>query len=133
MVADTNKTSLGLEYFCTEGDALWEMNDIDLIDYAMKELEKIGIASRKHLIHGFVVRQADVYPVYYLGYKVHVDIIRRYLSQFSNFQTIGRQGLFRYDNSDHALLTGIYAAKNFLSEGSSNLWSLDADEGYLES
>jgi len=133
MVADPNKTSLGLEYFCTVGDALWEMNDIDLIDYAMKELEKIGIASRKHLIHGFVVRQADVYPIYHLGYKVHVDIIRRYLSQFSNFQTIGRQGLFRYDNSDHALLTGIYAAKNFLSEGSSNLWSLDADEGYLES
>lgn len=133
MVVDPKKTSLGLEYFCTESDDIWRMNDIDLIGYATEELEKIGIAYRKDLINGFVVRCSDVYPVYSLDYEQHIDIIRAYLTEFSNLQTIGRGGLFRYDNSDHALLTGIYAANNFLGNGYSNIWDINTDEKYLES
>jgi len=132
MTADPAKTSLGLEYFCGEGDALWSMNDIDLINYAVGELERIGIASRRYLIDGFVIRQKSAYPVYDVGYKAHVDIIRGYLGRFSNLQTMGRQGLFRYDNSDHALLTGIYAARNFLKEASSDLWAVEIDKGSLD-
>lgn len=133
MVIDANKTTLGLEYFCSEGDQLWNMNDVDLIDYALEELEKVGIVSRRHLINAFVTRCANAYPIYSIGYKQSVGVIRDYLAGFSNFQTIGRAGLFRYDNSDRALLTGIYAARNLTEGASYNLWELDVDEKYLES
>lgn len=111
MVADIKKTSLGLEYFCNEGNSLWNMNDADLIRHALGELEEIGAVSRRYFIDGFVVRRPNVYPVYLLGYQKNVDIIRNYLARFCNLQTIGRGGLFRYDNSDDALLSGIYAAR----------------------
>lgn len=133
MVADPEKTSLGLEYFCAEGDSLWEMNNVDLINHAVKELEKIGLVSRRHLIDGFVVRCPNVYPVYSIDYIKNLDIVRNYLTGFDNFQTIGRGGLFRYDNSDHALLTGIYAAKVSLGQGNCNVWDIAPDKAYLES
>lgn len=133
MVVDSRKTSLGLEYFCDEGDELWSMNDIDLINYAVGELEKIGIASKRYLMDGFVVRRPYVYPLYTLDYQEKVDIIRQYLEGFSNFQTIGRGGLFRYDNSDHALLTGIYAANNFLGKESCDIWKISTEQDYIES
>jgi len=133
MTADRKKTSLGLEYFCTEGDSLWNMNDVDLINYAVEEIEKIGIVSRRYLINGFVVRRPDVYPIYSLDYQKNVSKIRSYLEQFHNLQMIGRGGLFRYSNSDHALLTGIYAAKNFLGKGAHDVWNMNIEESYIES
>jgi protoporphyrinogen oxidase len=133
MVIDSKKTSIGLEYFCSAEDDLWKMNDIDLIDYSLNELERLGIASRRYLINGFVVRCPNVYPIYSLDYKENVGIVKKYLERFSNMQTIGRGGLFRYDNSDHAMLTGIYAAQNFLGKSQYDLWGINADDGYLES
>jgi protoporphyrinogen oxidase len=128
MVADPNKTSLGLEYFCTEEDSLWNMKDMDLIHFAVNELEKIHITSRRHLISGFVVRYPNAYPSYCFDYKKNVAAIRAYLEGFSNFQAIGRAGLFRYDNSDRALLTGIYASRNFLGDGPYDIWSDNFDD-----
>jgi len=133
MTVDAKKTSLGLEYFCTQDDDFWKMNDVDMINFAMGELEKIGIASRKLLINGFVVRRSNVYPVYSMDYQKNIKVVRNYLEQFKNLQTFGREGLFRYDNSDHALLTGIYAAKNYLGEGPLDVWSVNTDAEYLES
>ncbi len=133
MVVDSRRTSLGLEYFCNEMDDLWNMNDVDLIDYALGELEQTGIVSRRHLINGFVVRRPNVYPVYSLGYQKDVNILRNYLGHLSNLQTIGRGGLFRYDNSDHAMLTGICAARNFLGTGPCDVWGVNTDRSYLES
>jgi protoporphyrinogen oxidase len=132
MTANPERTSLGLEYFCSEGDELWEMNDVDLIDFAVEELEEIGIVSRKHLINGFVVRRKNVYPVYSLEYQRALDVIRKYLSRFDNLQTMGRAGLFRYDNSDHAMLSGIGAAKNYMDKSVYNLWSQGPQQEYLE-
>jgi protoporphyrinogen oxidase len=132
MTANPKRTSLGLEYFCTEGDAIWEMNDVDMVDYAMDELEKIGIVSRRHLINGFVVRRKDVYPVYSLDYQESLDVLREYLSRFENLQTMGRAGLFKYDNSDHAMLSGIGAAKNYINKSAYNLWSQGPQQEYLE-
>lgn len=132
MTADPEKTSLGLEYFCTEGDDLWRMNDADLIDFAVAELAKIGIASRQHLITGFVVRRTNAYPVYDLNYQQHREVIKQYLGSFTNFQTIGRAGLFRYDNSDIAMLGGIGAANNFLGQPLQDLWGDDVKQEYLE-
>lgn len=132
MTADPEKTSLGLEYFCTEGDDLWSMHDTDLIDFAVNELEKIGIASRKHLITGFVVRRADAYPVYDLHYRRHREAVKQYLDSFVNLQIMGRAGLFRYDNSDLAMLGGIGAANNFLGLPPQDLWGSDVKQEYLE-
>ena len=133
MVPDTRKTSLGLEYFCSQGDGLWQTDDINLINFSLKELEKIGIVSRRYLIDAFVVRQPNAYPLYSMDYTSNIGIIRNYLSRFSNFQTMGRSGLFRYDNSDQALLTGIDAANNFLGKGYYDPWQLNSDRTYLES
>jgi protoporphyrinogen oxidase len=123
MVDDSKKTSLGLEYFCNEADSLWMMNDVDLVDFALGELEKIGIISRRHLINAFVVRAADAYPVYALDYLRNIEIVRSYLRRFPNFQAMGRAGLFRYCNSDYALLTGIYSAKNLLGYEAVDIWA----------
>jgi protoporphyrinogen oxidase len=132
MTVNPQRTSLGLEYFCTEGDEIWEMNDVDLIDFALEELEKIAIVSRGHLINGFVVRRKNVYPVYSLDYQSSLDVLREYLSLFKNLQTMGRAGLFRYDNSDHAMLSGIGAAKNYMNRSAHNLWSQGPQQEYLE-
>lgn len=133
MVLDPNKTSLGLEYFCDEGDWFWRMNDVDLINLAVNEVERIGIVSRRNLIDGFVVRNAYAYPVYNLDYKKHVGVIREYLKRFENFQAMGRSGLFQYDNSDHALYQGICAARNFLGKTKCDLWDFGGNKMYLES
>ena len=133
MVPDPSRTSLGLEYFCDEKDDFWNKSDIDLMDLAMSELEKIGIARREHLINGFVVRVPHAYPVYSMGYLENVKTVRGYLERFDNLRTLGRGGLFRYDNSDHALLSGIFTARNFLGSGDYDIWGLHADTSYLES
>jgi protoporphyrinogen oxidase len=132
MTPNPNNTSLGLEYFCQESDELWQMNDIDLINFAVNELQKIGLASRKHLISGFVVRRANVYPVYSLDYRDNRNHLQRFLQQYHNLQPIGRAGLFKYDNSDLAMLSGITAAKHYLGKKDQDLWSLGDDPNYLE-
>ncbi|MFH1876246.1 MAG: NAD(P)/FAD-dependent oxidoreductase [Candidatus Omnitrophota bacterium] len=133
MVTDTKKTSLGLEYFCNKGDYLWSMDDIELRNFALKELSKIGFTLRHHLLDSFVVRSANAYPRYTLDYREHLSVLRAYVAQFSNMQTIGRAGLFRYDNSDRALLSGVYAARNFLYQEKHDLWQFDTDRDFMES
>ena len=132
MVTNVAKTSLGLEYYCSKGDWFWNMNDVDILQYARDELNKIGLASKMDVIDGFVIRESHAYPIYTLEYKKHLHGIREYLEHFDNFQSMGRAGLFRYNNSDHALLTGIYAAKNYLGTQKHNIWELNVDEEYLE-
>jgi UDP-galactopyranose mutase len=91
------------------------------------------MAGKRDIIEGFVIRQENAYPFYSIGYEKSVALIRDYLSQFRNFQTIGRAGLFRYDNSDQALLSGIRAAENFLGKPHSDLWDHRASADYHES
>lgn len=132
MVKDPRRTSLGLEYFCSEKDEFWALNDVDLINYALEDLEKVKIAYRKSLISAFVVRCPNAYPIYHLGYENDLLIVRNYLETFSNLQTFGRGGSFRYDNSDRAFLSGLYAAGNFLGETKCDLWNFDISDEYLE-
>ena len=133
MVPDFSRTSLGLEYFCDENDDFWNKSDIDMMDLAMLELQKIGIVARKHLIDGFVVRIPHAYPVYSMGYLENVKTLRRYLEHFDNLRTFGRGGAFCYDNSDHALLSGFHIARNFLGDGDYDVWGDHANTSYLES
>ena len=115
-----------------EGNALWKKRDVDLIDFALEELSRIGIGSRGNLINGFVVRRPDAYPVYVMDYQEPLQVVRNYLAGFDNLQTIGRAGLFRYCNSDLALRMGLLAADRILGRRAADLWDLGREQDYLE-
>ncbi len=132
MTADPDRTSLGLEYFCDEGDALWSKSDPELIDFALGELARIGIGSRRKLVAGFVVRRPDAYPLYNRDYQEHLRVVRDYLVRFDNLLTVGRAGLFRYCNSDLALKMGLNAADRILGLPSVDPWDMGRDPDYLE-
>lgn len=132
MCPDPDKSNLGLEYFCTEGDELWNTSDAELLDTACSDLEKLNIASRND-IEGFkVYRVPKAYPVYMNTYEKHLGVIREYLGKFTNLQVIGRYGMFKYNNMDHSILTGLYAASNILQPIYYNLWDINTDDEYQE-
>ena len=114
MVPDQSQTCLGLEYFCFEGDGLWSMDDRDLIELATDELHATRLVPRSAVVDGTVVRVPKAYPVYDQGYSERLDCLKRYLAQFSNLQLVGRNGMHKYNNQDHAMLTALLAADNIL-------------------
>lgn len=132
MVPDANMSSLGLEYFCNQGDELWCMTDSELVELGKRELEKIGLAQSVDVVDGCVFRVEKSYPVYDSTYQQHLNVIKSYLNSFDNFQTIGRNGLHRYNNQDHAMLTGMYAVRNILNGEGYNLWDINAEQDYHE-
>ncbi|MBC7233688.1 MAG: NAD(P)/FAD-dependent oxidoreductase [Chloroflexi bacterium] len=131
MVPDAHKTSLGLEYFCNEGDALWSMPDQELVALAARELNSIGLASAADVEEGVVFRQRKAYPVYDRDYRVNLAAIRGFLATVTNLQTIGRNGMHRYNNMDHSMLTGMLAARNVLGE-QHDLWKVNTEQEYYE-
>jgi protoporphyrinogen oxidase len=132
MTPDPTKTSLGLEYFCNKGDDVWSMADADLIELAKQELAIIGLANYDDIVDGCVFRVENTYPVYDADYKEHLDTVRSYLETFENFQTIGRNGLHRYNNQDHAMLTGMLAVRNLVLGEKNDLWVVNAEQEYHE-
>jgi protoporphyrinogen oxidase len=131
MVPDQKMTCLGMEYFCNENDRLWSMTDSELVCLAAQELATIGIAREELVTDGVVVRMPKAYPVYDEEYPQAVATIREYLDPFVNLQVIGRNGMHRYNNMDHSMLTGMMAARN-LSGESHDLWAINADDVYHE-
>ena len=131
MVPDATKTSLGMEYFCNEGDELWDMPDEALVDLATREMAVLGLARAHELIDGCVIRQRQAYPVYDMEYRQHLTVIREYLASFENLQTIGRNGMHRYNNQDHSMLTGMFAVRNLFGENH-DLWSVNTEPSYHE-
>jgi len=131
MVPDPDKTSVGMEYFCQEGDEIWTMQDVDLADLAARELYELGLTEDNDILDSFVIRQPKAYPVYDKGYDTHLDLIRNFLGSFENLQTIGRNGLHRYNNMDHSMQTGIFAAQN-IAGANHDLWTVTEAEKYLE-
>ena len=131
MVPDISKTCLGMEYFCSVGDSLWNTSDEDLIDIARREIEKIGLASQEDILDGTVIRQKMAYPVYDATYKEHLGVIRDYLSTFTNMQTVGRAGMHRYNNQDHSMLTAMLAVDNMLG-ADHNVWNVNVERSYHE-
>ena len=132
MVPDASQTSLGLEYFCNEGDDLWNAPDGELIELGKREIEHIGLARYEEILDGSVFRVEKSYPVYDANYGEHLAIIRGYLESLENFQTIGRNGLHRYNNQDHAMLTGMLAVRNVLFGQKNDLWKVNAEQEYHE-
>jgi protoporphyrinogen oxidase len=132
MVPDPGKTGLGLEYFCTEGDSLWQMPDEELVALATREVAAIGLARADEVEEGYVVRVRKAYPVYDSAYREQLDVLRSFLAGFTNLQTIGRNGLHRYDNQDHAMLTGMLAVRNVALGERNDVWGVNADPDYQE-
>lgn len=132
MVPDPAKTSLGLEYFCDEGDALWRSSDADLIALGRAEVERLGLARAAEVSDGCVVRVPKAYPVYDAGYREHLACVRRFVDGFENLQTIGRNGLHRYNNQDHAMLTGLLAVRNLVDGERNDLWAVNTEQDYHE-
>lgn len=131
MVPDEHTSSLGMEYFCDEGDALWNLEDRGLIVLGCEELETLGLARAEEVKDGIVIRQPQAYPVYDPGYRERLQVIRRFLDTFENLQTLGRNGMHRYNNLDHAMLTGIRAARNVMGE-KHDLWEINTEPSYDE-
>ncbi len=131
MVPDPQKTSLGMEYFCTEGDDTWTMSDAELIELATGELASLGLADAGEVVDGVVFRQPGAYPLYDRDYRKHVEVIQRFLATMDNLQTIGRNGMHRYNNQDHSVLTGMLAVRNLLGEDH-DLWSVNTEQSYYE-
>ncbi len=132
MVPDPSKASVGLEYFCFQGDDLWDMDDDGLVALATREIEQLGLARADKVERGFVTRVPLAYPMYDADYAQRVATIRTWLGGFANLQQVGRNGLHRYNNSDHSMLTSIRAVENILDGTSHDLWAVNAESVYHE-
>ena len=135
MVPDPAMACYGLEYFCFEGDGLWTASDADLVERGKREIAAIGLADPADVVDGCVVRQAKAYPVYDGAYARHVDTIRHEIeARYPGLHLVGRNGMHKYNNQDHAMMTAMLCAKNILAgETLYNVWNVNQDAEYHES
>jgi protoporphyrinogen oxidase len=134
MVPDQDLNCLGLEYFCHEGDGLWSSTDAELVALATRELRSLGLVAIEDIISGSVVRQPKAYPVYDDGYQDRVNVIRNAVaSRFPGLHLVGRNGMHRYNNQDHAMITALLTAKNILAGRQVfDPWQVNGDAEYHE-
>lgn len=125
-------TSLGLEYFCFEGDGLWERSDDELAALAKAEVQQLGFARESEVLEGYVIRTEKAYPVYDDKYSDAVAKIAKALRSFENIQPVGRNGMHRYNNQDHSMVTAMLAAENIKGPRNRDLWAVNADAIYHE-
>jgi protoporphyrinogen oxidase len=133
LVADPQTIWLGLEYFCREGDDLWSMRDPAFLEFASRELAKIGLIDLGDVVDGTVVRVPKAYPAYFGAYS-GIQHVRAYLDQIPNLFAVGRNGMHRYNNQDHSMLAA-KAAVDCIVSGSADkasLWSVNAEDEYHE-
>jgi len=131
MVGRPGTTCLGLEYFCFAGDGLWSAPDSELIEMGKRELAQLGLVKAGQIQGGTVVRVEKAYPVYGPGYQAHLDTIRAALGKFSNLHVVGRNGMHKYNNQDHSMMTAMLAVKN-IDGGAFDLWNVNSDAEYHE-
>ena len=134
MVADKDTVWIGLEYFCYEADELWKKSDAEMIALAAVEMEKIGIISKADVLDGTVIRMPKTYPAYFGAYN-RFDVVRQYVDRFENLYLIGRNGMHKYNNQDHSMLTAMIAVDNIIADrrDKSNLWAVNTETEYIES
>ncbi len=134
MVDDMEKhVWVGLEYFCNEGDKMWTSPDKDFIDFAIGELESIGVIKRENVCDSFMARVKKAYPAYFGSYA-EFDKVREYLDGFENLFCVGRNGQHRYNNMDHSMMTAIIAARNIIlgSTDKTAVWEVNTEKEYHE-
>jgi protoporphyrinogen oxidase len=135
LVPDQSLNCYGLEYFCFEGDGLWNSSDSDLVALAKRELAQIGLTQPEDVLDGCVVRQPKAYPVYDDDYAKNVDVVRHELAErFPTLHLVGRNGMHKYNNQDHAMMTAMLCVENILAgRGVYDLWQVNQDAEYHES
>lgn len=131
MLPDTEHSSIGMEYFCNEGDELWRLTNAELLAQAEAELRKLNLVGDAEVVDGTVIRQPKAYPVYDGEYQEALETIRSWLDRFSNLQPVGRNGMHRYNNQDHSMLTAMLSVKNILGE-SHDIWAVNVEQDYHE-
>ena len=133
LVSDPDTVWVGLEYFCTEGDELWSMPDTDFAHFAISELASIGIIDPDDVLDSTVLRMPKAYPAYFGSYD-EFYVVREYVDTFDNLFLIGRNGMHRYNNADHSMLTAMVAVENIISgrTDNANIWSVNTEEEYHE-
>lgn len=133
LVSDPDTVWVGLEYFCTEGDELWSMPDTDFAHFAISELASIGIINPDDVLDSTVLRMPKAYPAYFGSYD-EFYVVREYVDTFDNLFLIGRNGMHRYNNADHSMLTAMVAVENIISgrTDNANIWSVNTEEEYHE-
>jgi protoporphyrinogen oxidase len=134
MVPDPSMACVGLEYFCFEGDNVWASKDADLVELAKREMAQLGLAKAEDIVGGVVVRQEKAYPVYDETYQANVEAIRSELEEtYPSLHLIGRNGMHKYNNQDHAMMTAMLTVKNILAgERRYNVWGVNEDAEYHE-
>ena len=133
MVNDPSKVWIGLEYFCDEGDELWSLSDEKMKEKAIQELADIEVIDKKDVIDSVLIRMPKTYPAYFGAYK-NFDIIRKYTDNIENLFLIGRNGMHRYNNQDHSMLTAMTAVDNIINgiKTKDNIWLVNTEEEYHE-
>lgn len=133
MVPDQKFACYGLEYFCFEGDGLWQSSNETLIALATKEMQQIGLVKAEQVVEGYVVRQPKAYPVYDQLYKEHIVTVREGLKNYKGLYLVGRNGMHKYNNQDHSMMTAMLAAKNIIAgKEIYDVWNVNQDAEYHE-
>jgi protoporphyrinogen oxidase len=132
MVPDPEMSCLGLEYFCFEGDELWNTPDEKLIELGRQEMARLGLVKPETVVDGTVLRIEKAYPVYDGVYRRGLAAIRQFQQEVPNLQLVGRNGMHRYNNQDHSMLTAVLAARNIAGGRRYDLWEVNADTDYHE-
>ena len=134
MIPQPGFACLGLEYFCFEGDSLWDSSDAELIGLATREIEALGLVSKDQVVDGCVVRQPKAYPVYDEGYRGVVDAVRaEFRERYPTLHFVGRNGMHKYNNQDHAMMTAVLTVENILAGRERfDVWGVNEDAEYHE-
>ncbi|MCX6333858.1 MAG: NAD(P)/FAD-dependent oxidoreductase [Bacteroidia bacterium] len=133
MVSDIEKVWIGLEYFCNEGDRMWSMKDDEFIKFAINELHSIEIIDKGEVIDSTIIRMSKTYPAYFGTYS-QFNTIREFTDNFENLFLVGRNGMHKYNNQDHSMLTAITAVNNIImgKVSKENIWEINTEEEYHE-
>lgn len=133
MVKDPSQSWVGMEYFCNETDDFWKLPDDAIRDLAIRELITIGLAQKDDVLDAVVLRMEKTYPAYFGTYN-RFDVLREFTDQFPNLFLVGRNGMHKYNNSDHSMLTAMVAVDNICNgvNDKSNLWQINTEQEYHE-
>ncbi len=132
-LVQAGRTCLGLEYFVNEGDDLWRAPDDDLVAFGTRELEHLGLVTPGSVQRGYVVRMPKAYPVYDAGYAGNVEVLRKYLDvEWPEIHPVGRNGMHRYNNQDHSMLTAMLTVENIVDGARHDVWDVNVDAEYHE-
>ena len=131
MVPEAGRTCVGMEYFCFEGDGLWTSADASLIELAKREIGQLGLVDPARVVDGTVVRMPKAYPVYDSMYSEHLDTVREFIDRIPNLHTVGRNGMHKYNNQDHSMLTAMMTVAN-MRGASHDVWAVNTDFEYHE-